>query len=168
MLVGIQPNFQLRAGGGTEGEEISAATTRIEKLRKLRERVSESWRQASDSQAKNFDKRHKEMIFKRKDLVSLSIKTLKLKGVTKLAPCYIGPFRVLNAIGSQAYRLALPIKYARTIMSLRYPYSSLGMKGIQKKPTIYQCQNWKKKMMNGKLKKYATILISMISCNVIK
>jgi hypothetical protein len=45
-------------------------------------------------------------------LVKLSTKNLKLK-YPKLAPQWIGPFRILERIGRQAYRLALPEKYSR-------------------------------------------------------
>ena len=39
-------------------------------------------------------------------------KNLRLKD-KKLQPCWIGPLRVLERIGSQAYWLALPTKYHR-------------------------------------------------------
>ena len=45
-------------------------------------------------------------------MVKLSTRNLRLKD-RKLQPRWIGPFRVLERIGSQAYRLALPKKYAR-------------------------------------------------------
>jgi hypothetical protein len=49
--------------------------------------------------------------FKVRDLVKLSIKYLKLKH-QKLSLRWVGPFWVLKCIGVQAYRLALPNKYA--------------------------------------------------------
>ena len=45
-------------------------------------------------------------------MVKLSTKNLRLKN-KKLQPKWVGPFRVLERIGSQAYRLALPEKYDR-------------------------------------------------------
>ena len=51
-------------------------------------------------------------MFKRGDLVKLSTRNLRLKD-KKLQPRWIGPLRILERIGSQAYRLALPEKYAR-------------------------------------------------------
>ena len=41
----------------------------------------------------------------------LSTRNLKFKVFKKLSPKFIGPFRVLDPIGSQAYRLALPDQY---------------------------------------------------------
>ena len=52
------------------------------------------------------------MTFKRGELVKLSTRNLRLKN-KKLQPRWAGPFRILQRIGSQAYRLALPEKYER-------------------------------------------------------
>ena len=54
------------------------------------------------------------MTFKKNDLVALSTKNLRLKeGTTKkLSPRWIGPFRILECVGKQAYRLLLPSQYA--------------------------------------------------------
>jgi len=42
----------------------------------------------------------------------LTTKNLKIKALSpKLTPRFVGPFRVLDAVGSQAYRLALPNGY---------------------------------------------------------
>ena len=46
------------------------------------------------------------------EFVKLSTKNLNLK-YRKLSPRWIGPFRILERIRNQAYRLALPDKYAR-------------------------------------------------------
>ena len=50
--------------------------------------------------------------FKVRDWIKLSIKSLKFK-TRKLSPRQAGPFRVLERIGGQAYRIALPEKYTR-------------------------------------------------------
>ena len=42
----------------------------------------------------------------------MSTRNLKLKD-KKLAPRWIGPFKILRIIGGQAYELALPPKYSR-------------------------------------------------------
>ena len=43
------------------------------------------------------------------DLVLLSTRNLKMKGIpSKLQKRFVGPFRVIEAIGEQAYSLALP------------------------------------------------------------
>ena len=46
------------------------------------------------------------------ELVKLWTKNLKLKH-KKIGPRWVGPFRVIERIGGQAYRLVLPEKYSR-------------------------------------------------------
>ena len=56
-------------------------------------------------QAKYYDKKHRDVGYKVGDLVMLSTHNLKMKGVpSKLQKRFVGPFRVLETIGEQAYR----------------------------------------------------------------
>ena len=50
--------------------------------------------------------------FKVGDQIKLSTKNLQFKN-RKLAPRQVGLFRVIECIGSQAYRITLPAKYIR-------------------------------------------------------
>jgi len=95
----------------TEGK-APAARERVKRLHELRERLREEYLKAQERQAKYYNQRHQPMTFKRGDLVKLSTKNLRLKN-KKLQPRWVGPFRILERIGSQAYRLALPEKYDR-------------------------------------------------------
>jgi len=61
---------------------------------------------------KYYNQNHIPKQFKKGQLIKLSTKNLKLKH-PKLVPRWIGPFRVLEQIGGQAYRIALPDKYSR-------------------------------------------------------
>jgi hypothetical protein len=92
--------------------EAPAALDRITRLTELRQRLREQLVLAQERQAKYYNQRHQPKQFKRGDLVKLSTRNLRLKH-TKLQPRWIGPFRILERIGSQAYRLALPEKYDR-------------------------------------------------------
>ena len=79
-------------------------------------RVSSDWRLARENlersvrlQAKYYDAKHRDVGYKVGDLVLLSTRNLKMKGIpSKLQKRFVGPFRVIEAIGEQAYRLALP------------------------------------------------------------
>ena len=62
--------------------------------------------------AKYYNANHVPKQFKVGNFVKLSTKNLKFKH-RKLSPRWVGPFRVLERIGGQAYRLALPDKYSR-------------------------------------------------------
>ena len=60
-------------------------------------------------QAKYYDAKHRDVGFKVGDLVLLSTRNLKMKGTpSKLQKRFVGPFRVTETIGEQAYRLSLP------------------------------------------------------------
>ena len=113
-LLGFNPNFQIRDGDVRVEKEAPAAQHRFEKLNELREKLQTSWRKATEAQATQYNKRHQEMSFKKNDIVALSTKNLRLKeGTTKkLSPRWIGPFRILECVGKQAYRLLLPDEYA--------------------------------------------------------
>ncbi|KAF5230292.1 hypothetical protein FAUST_9880 [Fusarium austroamericanum] len=111
-LLGYEPDFHFRHEGMAPGGEVPEVTLRIEKIRMLRERAMIQWREATESQAKHFNAKHQEKTFQAGDLIALSTKNIKLKGEKKkLAPRFLGPFRILERVGKQAYRLALPDKY---------------------------------------------------------
>ena len=60
-------------------------------------------------QAKYYDAKHRDVEYKVGYLVLVSTRNLKIKGVpSKLQKRFVGPFRVLETIREQAYRLALP------------------------------------------------------------
>jgi hypothetical protein len=92
--------------------EAPAAHDRITRLTKLRQQLRDHLLQSQERQAKYYNQRHQPKLFKRRDLVKLSTRNLRLKD-KKLQPRWIGPLRILERIGSQAYRLALPAKYNR-------------------------------------------------------
>ena len=79
-------------------------------------RVASGWKLARENlkrsvrlQAKYYDKRHRDVIYRVGDLVLLSTRNLKMKGIpSKLQKRFVGPFWVIEAIGQQAYKLSLP------------------------------------------------------------
>jgi len=74
--------------------------------------VQENLKIAQNRQKSYADTRRKELTFEDNDFVYLKVAPIRgtrrfqIKG--KLAPRYIGPYRILNRIGNVAYRLALP------------------------------------------------------------
>ena len=82
------------------------------KLHELRQKLRGRLIEAQERTARYYNARHTVMEFKVGDFVKLSTKHLKFKS-RKLSPRWIGPFKVLERIGSQAYRIALPNKYFR-------------------------------------------------------
>ena len=111
-MYGYDPEFHVDVADDTPRGGIPAAKDRIEKLHELRTALREQVLKAQEHQMKYYNQRHMPIEFKRGSLVKLSTRNLKLKD-KKLQPRFIGPFRVTEVVGAQAYRLALPEQYAR-------------------------------------------------------
>ena len=111
-LYGYDPEFHVDVADDIPEREIPAAKDRVRKLHELRQTLREQLIKIQERQIKYYNERHTPKTFKRGSLVKLSTRNLKLKD-KKLQPRFIGPFRITEVIGSQAYRLALPQQYRR-------------------------------------------------------
>ncbi|KAL2114800.1 hypothetical protein VTJ04DRAFT_2114 [Mycothermus thermophilus] len=116
-LFGYQPEFNRRLEGeprGRGGQPLHPnAEERIVRLAEIREQLKKNWAVALATHKRYYDEKHRPEQFRAGDLVLLSTKNLRMKGSHKFVPPFVGPFRVLEEVGSQAYRLALPNKYSR-------------------------------------------------------
>ena len=91
---------------------VPAANERVRQLQLLRDEAAERLRSAVESQARYYNKTHKPQDYKVGDLVMLATKNLKQKRPSKkLSHKFVGPFRIVDKIGAQAYRLLLPSTY---------------------------------------------------------
>jgi transposase InsO family protein len=111
-LYGYDPEFHVDIADDVPEREIPAAKERIRKLHELRQGLRDQLNAARQRQIEYYNKRHTPKTLKRGSLVKLSTRNLKLRD-KKLQPRFIGPFRITEVIGSQAYRLALPEQYSR-------------------------------------------------------
>ncbi|TAQ83095.1 hypothetical protein B7494_g8581 [Chlorociboria aeruginascens] len=91
---------------------VPAAKDRITKLEELRSQLIVKLTAAQERMSHYYNKRHTMIDIKAGALVKLSTRNLRLQA-KKLAPRWIGPFRVQKKIGSQAYELILPPQYQR-------------------------------------------------------
>lgn len=138
--IGTTPNFAVKGfyadfadapeGVGIRGEAPSA-TERAEWLRQTRNDLLLLWKNVAEQQAKYYDSRHKAMVFQKGDKVLLrnvNIRTLRPK--KKIDHRQLGPFTILDTVGSQAYRLELPKSYGKLHptfhVSLLEPWHSRG------------------------------------------
>jgi hypothetical protein len=106
---GWNPQLCTESRDEIPGGRAPAAIDAAERLRDVHETLVERWQKAGASQSKYYDKRHTPKTFKVGDIVLLLTKNLKLNvPKKKLGPKFVGPFKILDAVGAQAYRLALP------------------------------------------------------------
>lgn len=92
--------------------EVPAAMDRAERMRSARTSLEEHLRSAQETQARTYNKKHTHVTFQPGDHVLLSAKHLRLHLPSrKMTARFIGPFEVLSAVGTQAYRLRLPPTY---------------------------------------------------------
>ena len=95
-----------------KGDEI----TKVETVSKFLQRTQETWHTARAhmekavvTQQNYYNRKHRDVQFSVGDLVLLSTQNLRLKGIPhKLQRKFCGPYKVLERIGTQAYRLKLP------------------------------------------------------------
>lgn len=105
-LSGEVPRDESREG------KVPAAAERARSMRELRDKLASRWEQAQVAQKKGLDARQKPMQYRVGDKVLLSTKNLRLQvPKKKFGPRFAGPFRIRDAVGTQAYRLALPASY---------------------------------------------------------
>ena len=95
-----------------KGDEV----TNVETVAKYLERTQAVWRHARAqmekavvAQQNYYNKKHRDVQFVVGDTVLLSTHNLRLKGIPhKLQRKFCGPYKILEKIGAQAYRLKLP------------------------------------------------------------
>jgi RNase H-like domain found in reverse transcriptase/Reverse transcriptase (RNA-dependent DNA polymerase)/Integrase zinc binding domain/Chromo (CHRromatin Organisation MOdifier) domain/Integrase core domain len=159
-LYGFDPEFHVDIADDVPKGEIPAAKDRIQKLHELRRDLREQFIKAQERQIKYYNERHTPKTFKRGSLVKLSTRNLRLRD-KKLQPRFIGPFRITEVIGSQAYRLALPQQYSRLhdvfpiqLLEEYYPRDQqepMPMPELEDDPDEYEVEEIRdKRMIKGK------------------
>jgi hypothetical protein len=92
--------------------EVPAAQKRVELMQEERRKLQKLWEQAQATKEKYYNRNRLDKKFDVLSWVLLSTKNIKFKA-GKLAPKYIGPFKVIKRVGSSAYQLDLPSLYSR-------------------------------------------------------
>ena len=91
-------------------------STKMESVASFVQRVTSDWNLARENlqrsiglQQKYYDQKHRDVHYSVGDLVLLSTGNLRMKGTpAKLQRRFVGPFKVIETIGQQAYKLSLP------------------------------------------------------------
>ena len=95
--------------GGNEIVKQESVGQFVDRLRKVWEVARRRLKQAVEQQAKWYNQRHRPVSYRVGQWVLLSTTNLHLKGTpSKLQRKFVGPFKIIERIGTQSYRLELP------------------------------------------------------------
>ena len=106
---GHEPVMPVTLLEGTEKINTESVASFIRRITSDWELARENLNRSVGLQKKYYDRKHRDITYKVGDLVLLSTRNLRMKGTPgKLQRRFVGPFRVIETIGQQAYRLSLP------------------------------------------------------------
>ena len=106
---GYHPTVPIELLKGDEETKLEAVDSFVSRVQNVWNHAKKKLMQFVQTQANYYNKKHREVEHNVGDLVLLSSKSLSFKGVpTKLKKKFLGPFEIVEKIGTQAYRLKLP------------------------------------------------------------
>ena len=112
LMYGYHPEIHYVVEDDPTGEKVPSAKDRVKHLHDVREALVKRLEHAAAEQAKYYNQKHTPKEFNVGDLVMLNTKNLKQRRPSKkMSHKYVGPFRVEDKVGAQAYRLTLPNTY---------------------------------------------------------
>lgn len=103
------PPFQIQT---VSKHKSGDAQQLAKRLKDLHRQLIEDLTHAQNLQAKYYDAKHRPLTFKAGDQVWLSCKNLTTnRKCEKLGPKKLGPFKIVESIGLQSYKIKLPASY---------------------------------------------------------
>ena len=106
---GYYPTIPIELLKGDEEVKNEAVDNFVVRVQQTWETPKNNLLQSAKKQAKYYNLKHRDMEYEVRELVLLSSRNLSFKGVpTKLQKKFVGPFKTVEKIGAQAYRLKLP------------------------------------------------------------
>ena len=112
LMYGYNPEIHYEVEDNSIKGGVPSAKERVKRLHDIRNQLMQRLQRANAEQTKYYNANHKSKKYAVGDLILLSTRNLKQKRPSKkLSHRFVGPFRVENKIGEQAYRLTLPNTY---------------------------------------------------------
>jgi hypothetical protein len=127
VLYGRHPNLPWNLPQKTENP---AGMEAAQVLKSRLERAKRCMQAAQERMRVQYNQKHEPKTYQIGDKVLLSTKNMDIPVPTKILPRFIGPFKILEVINTQAYRLELPSRLKKLHdvfhVSLLRPYRSDG------------------------------------------
>ena len=106
---GFEPVMPVQLLRGDESSKTESVASFIQRVTSDWKLARENLQRSLDLQQKYYDQKHRDVHYNVGDLVLLSTGNLKMKRTpAKLQRRFGGPFKVIEVIGQQAYKLLLP------------------------------------------------------------
>ena len=109
LTYGYHPVLPIEMLKGDESTNVKTLSKFLERTQKVWSIARAQMKKSIVIQQKYYNQKHRDIQFAVGDVVLLSTQNLRLKGVPhKLQRKFCGPYKILDKIGTQAYRLKLP------------------------------------------------------------
>ena len=133
------PQLQMNLARENQGSENVAAKDDLQKIEHAAQRSRETWARTQSAAKKYYDRKHKARKYEVGQKVLLSARNIRTRRTSaKLGDKFLGPFSIVESVGTNAYRLNLPVKYERLHpvfhVSLLEPYQP--REGVAPPPPI--------------------------------
>ena len=124
---GHEPILPIQLLRGNEEIQRGSVGSSVQRVTSDWELAKENLHRVVGQQQKYYNRKHRYVQHAVGDLVLLSTRNLKMKGIPdKLKKRFMGPFKIQERIGQQAYRLLLPETW-KVHQSSIFTYSRSGM-----------------------------------------
>ena len=108
-MYGYNPKIEVDIVDNGSGEGPPAVKDQAAQILIERNELDKRWQNAVQYQQTAYNKKHLPKQFQMDDLVMLAARNLQQQRPSrKLSDWYLGPFRIINILGTQAYKLKLP------------------------------------------------------------
>ena len=105
---GYEPVTPVQLVKGNEEIKTESIGSFVRRITSIWELARDNLKRLVNLQAKYYDKKHRSVEFDEGEMVLLFSRNLKMKGIPgKLRKIFVGPFKIEQRIGQQAYKLSL-------------------------------------------------------------
>ena len=106
---GFYPVAPVQLLDGHAVSKVESVTNFVDRIQQVWQKAKQNIQKAQTQQQRYYDTRHKPESFEEGSYVLLSTQNIRMKGTpSKLKRRFAGPFKILQRIGNQAYKLDLP------------------------------------------------------------